>query len=71
MHDDHTDEGAQPGRRARNQAARVVFQVARDRGLVRRHAMKLQHLAERGLIAHPNTSPTGEKPSAPSSKDPA
>ncbi|MFI6307455.1 hypothetical protein ACIBCH_36690 [Amycolatopsis thailandensis] len=35
------------GRRARNRAAREVFQHARDRGLVLRHRMKLRHLAER------------------------
>lgn len=33
-----------PGRRARNTAARATFQAARNRGLVRRHAAKLEHL---------------------------
>lgn len=38
-----------PGRRARASAAREAFQTARNRGLVRRHAARLQHLADRGL----------------------
>lgn len=40
-------EGPAPGRRARNRAARAAFASARNHGLVRRHALKLQHLAER------------------------
>jgi hypothetical protein len=38
-------------RRTRNRESRAAFKVARDRGLIRRHQLKLQHLAERQAVA--------------------
>ncbi|MGW5717592.1 hypothetical protein ACWEVP_15615 [Amycolatopsis sp. NPDC003865] len=48
---DHDQARGRHRRRRNNRAARAAFDEARRAGLVRRHLIKLQYLAERGKSA--------------------